>query len=139
MSSMIDRLRGRFRARDPLVLNLTTALACFAFGKLATLLAIPPGFASAVQPVAGVSLAAVLVLGRGVWPGILLGSCVANLGLPLQSGGAPAPLPRAPARPCRARGGGTARSRGTEPARLVRRFAGYPSSLMEAPDVLRFL
>src|SRR5260221_8856000 len=136
MSSMIDRLRGRFRARDPLVLNLTTALACFAFGKLATLLAIPPGFASAVQPVAGVSLAAVLVLGRGVWPGILLGSCVANLGLPLQSGGAPAPFLSTALSLLLGLGMAAQALAG---ARLVRRFAGYPSSVVEALDVLRFL
>src|SRR6266850_6896571 len=96
MSPMIDRpldrLRGRFLARDPLVLNLATALACFVFGKLATLLAIPPGFASAVQPVSGIALAAVLVLGPRVWPGIWLGSCLASLGLPLQGGGLPVPV-----------------------------------------------
>src|SRR5258708_9491284 len=130
MSPMIDRLRGRFRARDPLVLNLTTALACLAFGKLATLVAIPPGFGSAVQPVAGIALAAVLVLGRGVWPGILFGSCVANLGLPLQTGGAPAPFLSTALSLLL---GLSMAAQAFAGDRLVRRFAGYPSSLMEAP------
>src|SRR5213080_2343727 len=57
-----------------------TAAIYFVAGKLALLLAIPPGYATAVWPAAGIALAGVLVWGNGVWPGILLGSFYVNIG-----------------------------------------------------------
>jgi diguanylate cyclase (GGDEF)-like protein len=42
-------------------------------------LAIPPGYATAVWPPSGIALAAALLLGRRIWPGIWLGAAVANL------------------------------------------------------------
>lgn len=56
------------------------AVAYLAAGKLALLLAIPPGFATAVWPAAGIALAACLAWGNRVWPGIFLGSLLVNLG-----------------------------------------------------------
>jgi len=44
-------------------------------------LAIPPGYASAVWPPAGIALAAWLAFGGRIWPGILLGAAIANLGV----------------------------------------------------------
>jgi signal transduction histidine kinase/integral membrane sensor domain MASE1 len=63
----------------PIVLTLGTALAYFLTGKLALLLAIPPGYATAVWPPAGIALAAALLYGPRIWPGVLLGSFLANL------------------------------------------------------------
>jgi PAS domain S-box-containing protein len=57
---------------------LGTALAYFAAGQLALLLAIPPGFASPVWPAAGIALIAVLLLGYRVLPGVLIGSVSLN-------------------------------------------------------------
>jgi signal transduction histidine kinase/integral membrane sensor domain MASE1 len=140
MSPLIDRLRAglrtRHRARGPLVLNLATAIACGAFGMLAAPLAIPPGISGAVQPVAGIALVLVLLLGRGVWPGILLGTFAASLSLPIESADPPAPL--AVIALALAVGVGMA-LQAVVGDRLVRRFAGYPSTLAEGPDVLRFL
>src|SRR5438045_4768400 len=59
---------------------LAIALAYFAAGKLALLLAIPPGYATAVWPAAGLALGGILVLGNRVWPGIVIGSFLVNLG-----------------------------------------------------------
>ena len=54
------------------------AVAYFAAAKASLLLAIPPGYATAVWPPSGIGLAAMLLLGNRVWPGILLGAALAN-------------------------------------------------------------
>jgi len=53
--------------------GLALGAAYFAAGKIALLLAIPPGYAAAVWPSAGIALAGVLLCGSGVAPGIWLG------------------------------------------------------------------
>jgi diguanylate cyclase (GGDEF)-like protein len=55
------------------------ALSYFATGKLGLLLAIPPGYATAVWPASGIALAALLLYGRHLWPGIVLGSFLVNV------------------------------------------------------------
>src|SRR6266705_3617326 len=50
------------------------AAAYFSAAKLALLVAIPPGYATAVWPPSGIALAAVLLLGNRIWPGIWLGA-----------------------------------------------------------------
>ena len=42
-------------------------------------LAIPPGYATAVWPASGIALAAVLMWGHRLWPGIAAGSVLVNL------------------------------------------------------------
>ncbi|TMG85345.1 MAG: PAS domain S-box protein [Betaproteobacteria bacterium] len=54
------------------------AAAYFLAAKLSLLLAIPPGYATAVWPPSGIALAAMLLLGPRVWPGIWLGAALAN-------------------------------------------------------------
>jgi signal transduction histidine kinase len=67
----------------------------FVTGKLALMLAIPPGYASAAWPPSGIALAGVLLGGWRVAPGIVLGSFLLNLetsfvpGSPLVSYGVP--------------------------------------------------
>ena len=56
------------------------AIAYIMAGKLALLLAIPPGYATAIWPAAGVALAAILLFGYRVAPGVILGSFVVNIG-----------------------------------------------------------
>ncbi len=51
----------------------------FAAAKLSLLLAIPPGYATAVWPPSGIALAAMLVLGSRVWPGVWIGAALVNL------------------------------------------------------------
>src|SRR6186997_3220402 len=60
---------------------LLLAAVYFIAAKLSLTLAIPPGYATAVWPPSGIALAALLLFGRGVWPGIWLGATLANLGV----------------------------------------------------------
>src|SRR5262245_55490879 len=46
-------------------------------------LAIPPGYATPVWPPSGIALAAVLMWGPRVWPGIAVGSFLVNLAVAL--------------------------------------------------------
>jgi diguanylate cyclase (GGDEF)-like protein/PAS domain S-box-containing protein len=55
------------------------AVAYFVAGRLGLLLAIPPGYATAIWPAAGIALAAVLLYGNRVWPGVLIGSFFVNV------------------------------------------------------------
>ncbi|MGH8729741.1 MAG: MASE1 domain-containing protein, partial [Burkholderiales bacterium] len=55
------------------------AAVYFATAKLSLLLAIPPGYATAVWPPSGIALAATLLLGYRIWPGIWLGAVLVNL------------------------------------------------------------
>jgi signal transduction histidine kinase len=58
------------------------ALAYAGVAQVSLMLAIPPGYASAVWPPAGIALAAWLAFGGRIWPGILLGAAIGNLGVP---------------------------------------------------------
>jgi PAS domain S-box-containing protein len=55
------------------------ALTYYLTGRLGLLLAVPPGYATAIWPPSGVALAAILVLGYRYWPGVWLGSFAVNL------------------------------------------------------------
>ncbi|NIB41045.1 hypothetical protein HBA55_15685 [Pseudomaricurvus alkylphenolicus] len=66
------------RQTPALAIILLVALAYFLTGKLGLLLAIPPGFASAVWPPSGIALAAVLLWGYRAVPGVFLGSALLN-------------------------------------------------------------
>jgi PAS domain S-box-containing protein len=54
------------------------AAVYFASAKLSLLVAIPPGYATAIWPPSGIALAALLLGGPALWPGIWLGSFAAN-------------------------------------------------------------
>lgn len=58
---------------------LIAAILYFLFAKLGLIFAIPPGFASAIWPAAGVGLAVYLLRGKVSLIGIFLGSFFANL------------------------------------------------------------
>jgi PAS domain S-box-containing protein len=62
------------------------ALVYWALGRLALPMAIPPGYATAVWPAAGVGLAVLLVYGRRLWPGVWIGSLLVNLPTTLDRG-----------------------------------------------------
>jgi PAS domain S-box-containing protein len=70
----------------PTVISLRNAVGAvllaatyFAAAKLSLPLAIPPGYATAVWPPSGIALAALLLLGTRLWPGIWLGAAIVNL------------------------------------------------------------
>ena len=47
-------------------------------GRLGRLVAPPPGIATVVWPPSGIALAALLIMGNRVWPGVWLGAFLAN-------------------------------------------------------------
>jgi signal transduction histidine kinase len=55
------------------------AAAYFAAAKLSLLVAIPPGYATAVWPPSGIAVAALLLGGRRLWPAVWAGSFAVNL------------------------------------------------------------
>ena len=55
------------------------AAVYFAVAKLSLLLAIPPGYATAVWPPSGLAVAAMVLGGSRMWPGVWLGAALANL------------------------------------------------------------
>jgi PAS domain S-box-containing protein len=63
---------------------LLTAICYAIAGVLSLSLAIPPGYATPLYPAAGIALAAVLIYGRRVLPGIALGAFCVNLAHGLQ-------------------------------------------------------
>ncbi len=58
---------------------LLLAVIYYGTARLGLLLAIPPGYATAIWPPSGFALAGILLLGIRYWPGILLGSFASNL------------------------------------------------------------
>ncbi|HVY06387.1 MAG TPA: MASE1 domain-containing protein [Burkholderiales bacterium] len=50
----------------------------FFSAKAALLLAIPPGYATGIWPPSGIALAALLLFGTNMWPGIWLGAAITN-------------------------------------------------------------
>ncbi|HEV8113099.1 MAG TPA: CHASE domain-containing protein [Planctomycetota bacterium] len=136
MSPTLARLRSRFPDRSALSQLLATALACCAFAMVSQPLAMAPGSASPVQPEAGIALAAVLLAGPRVWPAIVLGIFAADIRVACDASSLPALLGSIAL--SLAVGLGAA-AQALVARTLVRRFAGYPSALTEASDVLRFL
>ena len=58
-------------------------------GPLGLMLAIPPGYATAIWPASGIALAALLMVGPRYWPAITLGSFLINVTVaaPVADGG----------------------------------------------------
>src|SRR5436309_1262492 len=112
------------------------AAGYFVAGKLALLLAIPPGYATAVWPAAGIALAGTLVGGYRVWPGILLGSFLVNIGTSFDSSTTAALLKSIS---LAAGIGAGAALQAVAGAFLVRLFVGFPLRLDSERTVLKFL
>lgn len=118
-----------------LLAYLTLVIAYVVTGKLALLLALPPGYASAIFPPAGIAVAAALIGGYRTLPWTLLGSLLLNLWVgyspthPLTLIGSIAASVIALASMLQAAVGEW----------LLRRTIGYPCSFDKASDVLRFL
>jgi len=58
---------------------LLTAVAYYLTGRLGLALAVPPGYATAIWPPAGLALAAAILGGRRAWLGVFVGSFLVNL------------------------------------------------------------
>lgn len=111
---------------------VTAALYC-ATGWLGLFFAIPPGYATAIWLPSGIALAAVLLRGPGMLPGIWLGSFVVNLSIGGNAWAEPNGLLAA------ACIGLSATLQAHVGARLIRRFVAFPLLLVKARDILLFL
>src|SRR5215831_14735443 len=116
--------------------NLVIGVLYYGLGRLALLLAIPPGYASAVWPSAGLALAGMLALRYRVWPGIFAGHFLVNLSPSLNA--TPAlPLLASLSLVLSIAAGGTLQA--SLGAFLTRRFVGYPNRLDKEKDIIFFL
>lgn len=115
--------------------SLLVTAAYVVTGKLGLLLAIPPGYATAVWPPSGIALGALLLLGRRYWPAVWLGSFLTNLGMSFGPMGLE--MQAASAGPAVMLGTGAALQAVTG-TMLVRRFVGFPSALLREREILLF-
>ncbi len=98
----------------------------FAAAKLSLLFAIPPGYASPIWPPSGIAVAALLMLGARLWPGVWLGSLAANLtieasiftSVTIATGSA---------------------LQSVVASALIRRHVGIPYRFARVPDVIKFV
>ncbi len=114
---------------------LGLAAAYFITGKLGLLLAIPPGYATAVWPPSGIALAGMLIFGYRAWPGVLFGSFLVNVGVSFDTGSAAAIVKSLTVA---ASIGAGAALQALAGAFLIRRFVGFPTALDDERDVGRF-
>jgi signal transduction histidine kinase/CheY-like chemotaxis protein/sensor domain CHASE-containing protein len=134
MFQMRDRAPPSVASR-PLLAYLLLTLAYMATGKLALMLAVPPGYASPIFPPAGIAIAAVLISGWVTLPWIFLGSFLLNAWIGYSSGhrldevSLAAAVVIAAASMLQAAVGGQA----------LRRVVGYPARLDNARELLSFL
>jgi integral membrane sensor domain MASE1 len=127
---MVQTLRRRFFPGC-----LALAIAYAVSGKLALLLAVPPGYASPIFPPAGIAVAAMLIGGPATLPWTFLGSLSLNIWIGYSAAHgidvahAAAAIAIALASTLQAAVGGTA----------LRRAVGYPAPLDNGRDLARFL
>ncbi|MBI1824996.1 MAG: MASE1 domain-containing protein [Planctomycetes bacterium] len=112
------------------------AVAYALFGRLGLLLAIPPGYATAVWLPSGVALGGILLLGYRAWPGVLVGSFLVNVWTSLDSNSLAAVL-RSFYVPTSIGVGASLQA--VVGAFLIRRFVGFPTALDKDRDVIKFL
>jgi diguanylate cyclase (GGDEF)-like protein/PAS domain S-box-containing protein len=97
----------------------------FVAAKLSLLLAIPPGYATAVWPPAGIAVAATLVFGRAILPGVWIGAALVNL-----------TVESSPLAAAFIASGNTLEALAA--AALIRRHVGVPFRFERGEDVVRF-
>jgi diguanylate cyclase (GGDEF)-like protein/PAS domain S-box-containing protein len=112
------------------------AVSYFVAGKLALLLAIPPGYATAVWPASGIALGALLQYGCRFWPGILIGSFLVNIDTALDTSNAVAALLTTS---LAASVGVGAALQAVVGCALIRRFVDLGADLVQTRSVLGFL
>jgi two-component sensor histidine kinase len=119
-----------------IVCSAGVGLAYYVIGRLALFLAIPPGYATAVWPAAGVALVAVLLFGYRVWPGILVAHFFVNVFTGYDASSSQAAV-RSLALPlCIAVGGVLQAVCG---AALIRRVIGPTIVLQDEKEIAKFL
>ena len=130
------RSRSTLHLAERLVELIAIAAAYYAVGRLSLLLAIPPGYATAVWPASGIALAATLLRGYRVWPGILLGSFLINVWTSLDTGSATSIFKSIF---LVISIGAGASLQAIVGALLMSRFVRHPTALIGEKDVFKFL
>jgi signal transduction histidine kinase/CheY-like chemotaxis protein/integral membrane sensor domain MASE1 len=118
------------RWRQPLLDYSALTLSYALSGKLGLLLAVPPGYATAIFPPAGIAIAAMLIGGPATLPWTFLGSLLLSLWLGVrgETGGAVALVIAASATAQAGIAGG-----------VLRRAIGYPTRLDRGRQMARLL
>ncbi len=111
-------------------------LAYFVVGKLSLWLVISPEYATAVWPAAGIALAGILLFGRGVWPGILVGSFLVNIGISFDATH-PTSILRSLALPIGVAAGATLQA--LAGAYLIQRLVGFPNLLDRIQNIFKMM
>jgi signal transduction histidine kinase/integral membrane sensor domain MASE1 len=116
---------------------LLLAGAYYLAGRLALLLAIPPGYATVIWPAAGVGLAGCYLLGYRFWPAVTLGSALVNLDTAIVLGQGTASLLMSLVAPLViGLGAGAQAAFGSY---LLKRYIGREIALDDVSSVARFL
>src|SRR5690349_11572716 len=116
--------------RDVLGIALMAA-AYYVSGRLGLLLAVPPGYATAVWPPSGIALAALLAYGSRLWPGVWLGSFLINIWTGLDHSSLQATLGSLLVPSVIASGAAIQAVAGVQ---LVRRYVGFSNILAQGQD-----
>jgi PAS domain S-box-containing protein len=130
-----DHVKGKRGALLWVAQVAAVAVAYYGAGRLGLSLALPPGHATAVWPPSGIALAAVLLIGYRVWPGIWLGAVLVNV-QDLIDGAAGLDLVKALAVAFAIGAGSTAQA--LLAAALVHRWTEAPNVFDRARDVFKF-
>lgn len=127
----------RLSAARYLFVSLLIAATYVATGKLGLLLAIPPGYATAVWPPSGIALGALLVFGARFWPAVWLGSFLTNLAITfdLATGLTLQPESIGPASLL----GIGAALQALAGSALIRRFVRFPTELLREREIFLFI
>ena len=123
------RFKGFFPA-------LVLVVAYFLAGKLGQLLAISPGYATAIWPPSGIALAGILILGYRAWPCILLGSFLVHVSITFDASTFSTTF-LSIALPLII--GSGAAIQAVVAAFLVQRFGGFPNTMTREKEIFSFL
>src|SRR5262249_28916793 len=124
------------RAARSLAIVVAAAAIYWIAARLALWMAIPPGYATAVWPAAGLGLICVLAWRRRAAVGIALGSLVVNIATGFDAGSL-AGVARSFAIPGAI--GCAAATQALLGAALIRRRVGFPSALADERDIAWFI
>lgn len=129
-------LKGRSGPVRDLAVIAILALAYYGSARLGQILAIPPGNVTAIWPPSGIALAAVLLFGSRVWPGIALGGFAGDI-WPIFDGSSAAAAARSIATVAGMEAGVVIEI--LVLAYLIRRYIGFPYPFASARSVLVFI
>ena len=136
ITTIINNLKKLGKFNSPLIPIIGLAIAYVIFGKLSYFSTVPPGYACAIWPPAGIALAALLIYGYRVWPGVLLGSFIINDLIPELTNSAAENVMLILTALVISTGETLQALVG---AYVVKRYAGFPNELRSEKSVLLFL